>query len=399
MIFRQYWHHLTNTDDQTYLSRYIPISVAVHDTLSKEPVYLVDKNPKRLIKRFIEVLAEKQEAIAADALRQHPYPSDFQMLPGEVQKQWRQWVNQVPVIGFNSGKYDLNMLKEYFVKKISYNKDDECNEDVFAAKKENDYMFLTTSKFKFLDVKNYSGPGLSYDAWCKSMVCRLQKSMFPYDCLDSHEKLSHEGPVRYEDFYSNLKSSNITRDEYEQFLKLFKENDCTTMGDWLRVYNVADVVPFIEAFKKMAGQYYLDKVDVCKDAVSIPSISMTYVLNKFLEKNKGLELYSPGGICHLCRDIREELQHCSCIGALKCDAYCKECQLDMQALERCRCKKAAVYELLRTGMVGGPAQVFTRYHEKDITRKITRGIIGYDANSLYLYCSGDVMPVAKTPWL
>ena len=32
------------------------------------------------------------------------------------------------------------------------------------------------------------------------------------------------------------------------------------------------------------------------------------------------------------------------------------------------CEKAAVYELLRTGMVGGPAQVFTRYHEKDITR-------------------------------
>ena len=123
------------------------------------------------------------------------------------------------------------------------------------------------------------------------------------------------------------------------------------------------------------------------------------MLNKSFEKSKGLELYSPGGICHLCRDIREELQHCSCIGALKCDAYCKECQLDMQALERCRCKKAAVYELLRTGMVGGPAQVFTRYHEKDITRKITRGIIGYDANSLYLYCSGDVMPVAKTPWL
>ena len=47
--------------------------------------------------------------------------------------------------------------------------------------------------------------------------------------------------------------STITRYEYEQFLKLFEENDCTTMGDWLRVYNVADVVPFIEAFRKMAG--------------------------------------------------------------------------------------------------------------------------------------------------
>ena len=52
----------------------------------------------------------------------------------------------------------------------------------------------------------------------------------------------------------------------------------------------------------------------------------------------------------------------SCNGALKCGAYCEECQLAM------KCEKAAVYELLRTGMVGGQAQVFTRYHEKGITR-------------------------------
>ena len=67
------------------------------------------------------------------------------------------------------------------------------------------------------------------------------------------------------------------------------------MSDWLRAYNVDDVVHFIEAFRKMTGQYYPDKIDVCKDAVRIPSISMTYVLNKSLEKNKRLELYSPGG--------------------------------------------------------------------------------------------------------
>ena len=40
-------------------------------------------------------------------------------------------------------------------------------------------MFLNTSKFKFLDIKKYTGPGLSYDAWCKSMGCRLEKLMFP----------------------------------------------------------------------------------------------------------------------------------------------------------------------------------------------------------------------------
>ena len=241
-----------------------------------------------MIERFIEVLTEKQEEIATDVLKQHPYPSHFQMLPVEVKKEWKQWVNQVPVIGFNSGKYDLNMEKEYFVKEISYNKDGKCNEDVFAAKKENDYMFLTTSKFKFLDVKNYIGRGISYDAWCKSMGCRLQTLMFPYEWLDSYEKLSHVGPVSYEDFYSSLKSSIITRDEYNQFLKLFKENDCITMGDWLGLYNVADVVPFIEAFKKMPEQYYPDKIDICKDAVSISAVSMTYMLSKTLEKTKGL---------------------------------------------------------------------------------------------------------------
>ena len=77
----------------------------------------------------------------------------------------------------------------------------------------------------------------------------------------------------------------------------------------------------------------------------------------------------------------------------------------MKALEKCGCQKAAVYDLLRTGMVGGPAQVFTRYHEKDITRirshvygeksKLTKGIVDYDANSLYLYCSSDEMLCGK----
>ena len=118
--------------------------------------------------------------------------------------------------------------------------------------------------------------------------------MFPYEWLDSYKKLSHVGPVSYEDFYSSLKSCNTTRDEYERFLKSFKKNDCTTMGDWLRMYNAADVVPFIEAFRKMAEHYYPNKIDVCKGAVSIQGISMTYVLNKSLEKTKGLSYIHQG---------------------------------------------------------------------------------------------------------
>ena len=47
------------TYELAYLSRHILISVAFHDTLGKEPVYLFDENPKRLIEQFIEVLTEK----------------------------------------------------------------------------------------------------------------------------------------------------------------------------------------------------------------------------------------------------------------------------------------------------------------------------------------------------
>ena len=61
------------------------------------------------------------------------------------------------------------------------------------------------------------------------------------------------------------------------------------------------------------------------------------------KKNKKLELYSPGGICHPCRDIRKELQHCSCNGALKCGVYWKECQLDMQLLGVEKAKKTPLY--------------------------------------------------------
>ena len=77
----------------------------------------------------------------------------------------------------------------------------------------------------------------------------------------------------------------------------------------------------------------------------------------------------------------------------------------MKSLEKCKCEKTAVYDLLRTAIVGGPVQVFTRHHEKDITctkshvyeekSKLTKGVIGYDANGIYLYCSDNIMLCGK----
>ena len=140
-----------------------------------------------------------------------------------------------------------------------------------------------------------------------------------------------------------------------------------------------------------------------KDAVSIPGISMTYVLNKALDSNKNLELYAPGGGCNMCKEKKSQLDGCDCDGVLKMGAYCTDCQKALKGMNGCKCDPVETYNLLKTGMAGGPAQVFTRYHGKDVTyirshigrEKLCKKIIGYDANALYLYCSGDVMPCGK----
>ena len=48
----------------------------------------------------------------------------------------------------------------------------------------------------------------------------------------------------------------------------------------------------------MTLQYYSDRIDVCKAAVSISGISVTYVLNKSLGRHKKLESYAQGDNCY-----------------------------------------------------------------------------------------------------
>ena len=142
------------------------------------------------------------------------------------------------------------------------------------------------------------------------------------------------------------------------------------MMDWLREYNLADVIPFVEALEKIREQYYPDKIDMLKDAVSIPGISVTYVLNKALDM--GGDLYSPGQPCsHKCQN--------GCV-KLSCKA-CKQVKVDCTL-----CAKNKLYKLLKTGMIGGLSTIFCRYGEAEKTKirsnvKTCKSVVGFDANS------------------
>ena len=42
-------------------------------------------------------------------------------------------------------------------------------------------MFLTTPRFKFLDIRSFLALGMSYEKWRKSLECELEKLVFPYE--------------------------------------------------------------------------------------------------------------------------------------------------------------------------------------------------------------------------
>ena len=377
------------TEELVIKSKHVPVSVAINDNLTFEPVFIVHRTPWVLLMKFMEELTRRQKVIAECVGSRYSITfckDDRVYLPYKVQNQWDSWVKKVPVFGFNSGRYDLNMIKEYFVRDLT-----EIS-DVNVAKKENSYMFLSTPNFKFLDIKYYLAPGFSYDAWCRAYGCELQKLVFPYEWFDSFDKLNHIGPVKYEDFFSSLKGGiTISKEQYQNFCEEFHKRGCVTMEDWLEEYNLADVEPFIEALRKTRKQYYPDEIDLLKDAVSIPGISMGYVLNKALKMKKKYDpdLFAPGEPCK-----------CKCLDDCGKEK-CKDCK---QTRKDCKIHtKNEAYEMLKKGMIGGPSIVFCRYAEAGISKirdikagaKTCRAVLGFDANSLYLFCPGQEMPCGK----
>ena len=61
---------------------------------------------------------------------------------------------------------------------------------------------------------------------------------------------------------------------------------------------------------------------------------------------------------------------------------------------------AYIYKQLRElGIVGGPSIIFHRYQEAGVTlikeHELCKKVFGYDANSLYLYCTGKDMPTGE----
>ena len=188
------------------------------------------------------------------------------------------YCRQIPVLGFNSAMYDLNLVKSHLIpwlrQDVDPNKDDDGEDtcEVSVIKKGSTYTQIGARRFKFLDISNYLAGGVSYSAFLEAYKISEAKSYFPYEWFDHPSKLDFPCLPPYHTFYSELKQRNVleVRDmknddgnyeeqndkelgtwRYRELQDIWRDRGMTTCREFLEYYNNLDVGPFVQAVEKM----------------------------------------------------------------------------------------------------------------------------------------------------
>ena len=373
-----------DTDHVQWVARHIPLSVSVASNVpGYEPAlcFVTDGDADKLVGSMMTRLNTTSDAAFASLLplyadvladldaRKHaweeveakaqkkgkeinPYEKLIQQLLG--------WLRQLPVIGFNSGRYDLNVVKKFFIpyllkpsKQDDNDADDEAADEIrFVIKRQNTFMCFATKKLKFLDICNYLAPGVSYAKYLTAYGCQLEKGHFPYEYMNDLCKLDDQALPTQTAFFSQLKNEGISDTDYAACQAVWRDNRMTTMRDYLIWYNNRDVEPFLEAIAKQATFYHDQHIDIFKDGISVPGLTLLYLFNDLPPDTHFVNFNRTNSDLH---------------------------------------------QLVKDNIVGGPAIIFHRYHEKDVTKirggdELCRAIVGYDANALYLWAIMQDMP-------
>ncbi|MCG7866661.1 MAG: hypothetical protein JAY74_09850, partial [Candidatus Thiodiazotropha taylori] len=223
----------------------------------------------------------------------------------------------------------------------------------FVVKKNNAYTCIAMKTLKFLDMSQFLAPGSSYAGFLKAYHVTEQKGFFPYEWFDDIGKLEATSLPAHGAFYSHLKGSNISEEEYAYCQRVWRDHQMQTFRDFLVWYNNLDVRPFVEAVEKFQHFYFQKSIDVFKTAISVPGIARQLLFKTARDQNANFALFDEGN-----KDL---------------------------------------YQTVKCNIVGGPSITFTRHHCVGQTlirgQKPCRSILGFDANALYLNAIDQPMPV------
>ena len=89
------------------------------------------------------------------------------------------------------------------------------------------------------------------------LLCK--KGIYPYEWVDSDSKLNYfKGLPPKEDFYSSLRQSGITDEEYDHALNVYKTMRCYKFKDYHDIYIQTDVVLLADVFENFRKRCILD---------------------------------------------------------------------------------------------------------------------------------------------
>ena len=359
-----------DTDKTNFTQEHYPISVALASNVPgyEEGRCFVNADPDELVKSMLEYLREIQlsakelldeklnyvrEALDAmvlyweeqDTEDTHLYVQIMKKKIEQISNRFDLYCAQLPVLGFNSAKYDLNLVKRYICRHLYMHED----EHAYTIKKNNAYFCIANEHFRFLDITNFLAAGSSYSSFLKAFDIAENKGFFPYSYLDHPDKLNDTQLPPYEDFFSDLKGENVLGkpENYAIVQNIWRENNMQTFKDFLRYYNLLDVLPFVQAVSKLQDLYKVKQVDMFKIAISVPGIARQLLYKCATENNAKFALI----------DNRNK----------------------------------DLFFTIQNNLVGGPSIIFNREVISGVTKirqgeKTAERVIGFDANSLYLYC-------------
>jgi hypothetical protein len=376
------------TNKQQWINQHFPISVSLCSNIPdhREPVCFVNADMDELLTTMIDRMTEMSIEANNMAQRKWEYVFDelehernrWQNLPKScnvdntddgnqdlgakmlrkienlIQK-FERYCKQVPVLGYNSARYDLNLVKERLAGHL------DMQTDTFVIKRNNSYICMSQPHLRFLDITSYLSPGFSYSQFLRAYNAMETKSFFPYEWMDCVEKLDCTQLPEYDAFHSTLKGKNVLEEDgngvenYANLKKIWHERNMKTMKDFLVYYNNLDVGPFVTAVENLQKFYFERNIDLFKTSVSLPGIARNILFETAKRRNACFSLYDEGN-----QDL---------------------------------------YQTMKANIVGGPSIVFTRFHKSGETKirggSTCESIVGLDANALYLWAFGEEMPTGS----
>ena len=165
---------------------------------------------------------------------------------------------KIPIFFHNGGGYDFHLiLKDLYncskIKVIPRTVEKYlCIEISDNLIMKDSFNFLSTSLEKL--VENLKDKGNDNFIHMKKQFSTdyellLKKGVYPYDWVDSLDKLSHDGLPEYEQFYSLLNDANISENEYKYAQSIYEYFQCNNFGDYHNIYLISDVLLLADVFE------------------------------------------------------------------------------------------------------------------------------------------------------